>query len=84
MPLLLSFGFLLLLLSVALWKAYSANREAKKLAKHREEVRRQREQELMEKVQKLKNRNDTDRAKAAIERDPKRAAKVVGKMMKKK
>jgi|GEM_PF-3688696 hypothetical protein len=82
MTVLLSFVFLLLLIVVVIWKTVSADRAAKKAAREREKRRAEQEAKLMEKVNQLKNRTDLDRTNSAVNRDPERAAQVVGKMMK--
>lgn len=62
----------------------AANREAlarEEREKEEQRARELKEKELLERLEKLKKRDDLQMAKNAIDKDPKRAAKVLSKMM---
>lgn len=82
----ITFLLLLIILGFFFMRLRAINREAAERdeieKKRREREKREiKEQELLDRLERLKNRDDLQIAKDAIHKDPKRAAKVVSRMM---
>lgn len=83
---LISVAGLLLLLGCVALRVFVLNRRAAGQMRERArllEERRKKEEEIMRQVREIRGRDDLGNARAAVNRDPERAAKVVGKMMRK-
>lgn len=83
MNILLSFALLLFLVGIVGWKIFRANRLAAKFAREKERERQRKEQEILARLDSIKKKTDLDHAKKLVDKDPKRAAKVLSNMMKK-
>ena len=84
---LLAILFLLVLASAAGIRIFLANRRAAREIEAREAALRERgikERELRELVEKVKRKDDLSAAASAIASDPERAARTLGKMMRRK
>ena len=83
----LTLTFLVLVCLIVGFKLWQANRRARKRreqARLEAEKRKAREKELLDRLGRLKEKDDLQSAKDAISRDPERAARVVAKMMRNK
>lgn len=86
---LLTLIFIIVMVIFILFRLRAAGKEAtlrderQKKEKAREK-RQELEQDLLQRLERLKERDDLQAAKDAIHKDPKRAAKVISKMMRDK